>query len=264
VGLKTVLITGGSSGIGLGLSKKFASEGYRILWASLLEDELEMSKIAVQKEFPSVSIDSITIDLSRTEAPRKVYEWSKPFGQVDVLINNAGFGTYGYVNEIDMKRELDMINLNVLALYKLTRLFLNDMLSRNSGTIINISSNSSFETVPRLLTYSSTKAFVKHFTRGLSEELKMQKSSVKAITICPAAIKDTAFKSSGDMETVTTFNEGLATTTRDEVVNDVWKAFKKGQSFRVTGWKMRWLYAFNSLVPYSLYMYLTRRETEQK
>ena len=261
---KTVLITGGSSGIGLGLSKKFAADGFQILWASLIPEEIERAKAEMRNEFQGIDIQSMSVDLSKNLTPQKVYEWAKSVGNVDVLVNNAGFGTYGYLNDIDMSRELDMINLNVIALYKLTRLFLKDMIQMNSGTIINISSNSSFETVPRLLTYSSTKAFVKHFTRGLSEELKMQGSNVKAITICPAAINDTAFKTSGAMETVTTFNEGIATTTKDEVVGDIWKAYKKGQSFKVTGWKMRWLYALNSFVPYWFHMFLTRRETEKK
>jgi len=156
-----------------------------------------------------------------------------------------------------------MINLNITNLYLCTRYFLNDMIKRDRGTIINISSNSSFETVPKLLTYSSTKAFVKHFSRGLSEELKMQKSKVKVITICPAALRDTNFKKAGKMENVRTFDNGLATTTKEEAVSDIWKAFKKGTTFQITGRRMRWLYPLYSIMPFRMIMFLTKRESSE-
>ncbi len=262
--MKTALITGGSSGIGFGLSRKFAKEGYRLLWVSKPEYELAKAKEKILSEFPNAEIYTLAKDLSDQSAAKEVHNWAKQIGQVDVLVNNAGFGTYGFLQDIDIHREIDMINLNVLTLYSLTRYFLDDMLKRDQGTIINISSNSSFETVPRLLTYSSTKAFVKHFSRGLSEELKMQGSKVKVITICPAAIRNTGFKKVGKMENVRTFNAGLATTTVEEVVSDIWRAFKKGKSFLITGWRMRWLYPLYGIMPFRMIMFLTKRESSEE
>ena len=259
--MKSVLITGGSSGIGFGLSKKFAAEGYELLWIALSESEIESSKKELQADYPTCNIHSLTQDLSHSDACQKVYDWAKSIGEVDVVINNAGFGNHGYFNQIPLEKELAVIDVNLKALFLLTRYFLDDMISRNKGTIINISSNSSFETVPRMLTYSSTKAFVKHFSRGLNEELKMQGSDVKVITICPAAISDTNFRKVNDMDSVKTF-DGLATTTTKEVVNDTWRAFQNGKSFQISGWKMRWLYKLYGFMPFGLIMFLTKRETE--
>lgn len=259
------MITGGSSGIGYGISEKFAEEGCRLLWVSLFADELSEARDNLLKKYPNTEVHTLAKDLSKRPAALEMYNWARTIAPVDVLINNAGFGSYGYLQETDMDRELSMIELNAISPYLSTRYFLNDMLERDSGTIINISSNSSFETVPKLLTYSSTKAFVKHFSRGLQEELKMQKSSVKVITVCPAAIKDTKFKEAGQMKGVVTFEGGLVTTTKDEVVSDIWRAYKKGKEFMVTGRSMRWLYyTLNSLIPFSIKMYLTKKESSRK
>ena len=260
--MKKVLITGGSSGLGYGLSEKFAEAGYTLLWVAKPEEELERAKEKIVKKFPSLIVMTLAKDLTQEDACSEVYEWAKEYGPIDVLVNNAGFGTYGLLNTIPIERELAMIDLNVKALYMLSRYFLKDMVERDEGTFINISSNSSFETVPRLLTYSSTKAFVKHFSRGLNEELKMMGSKVKTITICPAAISDTPFKTSGDMAQVNTFSKGLATTNTQEVVKDIWCAFTNNKSYRVSGWKMRWLAKLNGILPFGLVMYLTKRETD--
>jgi len=135
----------------------FAKAGYHILWVSLLEDEIQASKKQLQVEVSDCKIDTLVQDLTQIDAPKKTYDWvfSNQW-KVDVLINNAGFGTYGFTNDIDMDRELNMINLNMVCVYKMTRLFLNDMVRENRGTIINISSNSSFQPTPKLNTYGAT------------------------------------------------------------------------------------------------------------
>ena len=139
----TVLITGGSSGIGYTISRHFAADGYRILWVSLLEQELREAREKLQSEYPDCEVQLLTQDLSEENGAQIVYDWCKAHQyQVDVLINNAGFGTFGFLQDISEERELAMIQLNVLNLYKMCRRFLPDMLQRNAGTIINISSNS--------------------------------------------------------------------------------------------------------------------------
>lgn len=136
------------------------------------------------------------------------------------------------------------------------------MIAINKGTIINISSNSSFQPTPKLSTYGTTKSFVNHFTRSVNEELKMQKSNVKVICVCPSAIKDTNFKKVGKMENVKTFN-GIAATTSEEVAKDVWNGFVKGKSFIVSGWKMRILYRVPGLIPYRIQQFLVRKEIKK-
>ncbi|MEM6965652.1 MAG: SDR family NAD(P)-dependent oxidoreductase [Bacteroidota bacterium] len=260
---KIALITGGSSGIGLTISKKFAAAGYQLRWVSLFANELLQAKGEVQEEFPNCHIVTLTLDLTRSDAAQNVLNWTqKNNWKIDVLVNNAGVGTFGFLEETNFRRELDMINLNLVNVYKMTRLFLQEMLQRNEGTIINISSNSSFQPIPKLNTYASTKAFITHFTRGLTEELKIKKSKVRVMCICPAAISNTNFKTTNQMSHIKTFN-GLVTTTAEEVAKDVWNGFTKGKDFVISGWKMRMLYRLINFVPYSVQQYLVRQEIQE-
>ena len=206
--MKTVLITGGSSGIGFEVSRYFARDGYQLLWVSKLATELENARKLLLEEQPAAKIHTLAIDLSKTTAPQSVFDWvNQNQWSVDVLINNAGFGTYGYTAKQSIEKELAMIHLNVLCVYQLTRLFLKGMIEKDAGTIINISSNSSFQPVARMNTYASTKAFVSHFSRGLQEELELQQSRVRVMTVCPSAIQDTPFRITGQMEGVKTFQD---------------------------------------------------------
>lgn len=262
--MKTVLITGGSSGIGLELSKYFAQDDYQLLWVALADSELESAKANLQAQFPNTIIHTLALDLSIADAPEQVYNWVQMNQwQIDVLVNNAGIGSYGFLSETNLEVELKMIHLNVLAVYRMTRLFLKDMQNRNAGTIINISSVSSLQAIPKMNTYASTKAFVKHFTLGLMEELKMMQSSVRMMLVYPAAIPNTKFRAAAKMERVKTF-QGLAYVTVEEVAKDIWNGFKKGKPIVVSGWKMRWIYAVQNYFPNWLLRFLIWREVEEE
>ena len=259
---KTALITGGSSGIGYTISKRFVKAGYDLLWVSLLPEELQDAKAQLQQQY-NCNIETLEKDLSQANAAKEVFEWVKQNNKkVDVLINNAGIGTFGFVNEIDIEKEINLINLNVITVYKLTRLFLSEMEQRNEGTIINICSSSTFQPLPKLSTYSASKSFISQFTRSISEELKIKMSKVKMICVCPAAIKDTNFKKVSNMEKVKTF-DGIATTTAEEVATDVWNGFIEGKDFIVSGKKMRMLYSVNNFIPYKLQQFLVRQEIKE-
>ncbi|MFK7932192.1 MAG: SDR family NAD(P)-dependent oxidoreductase [Saprospiraceae bacterium] len=245
----SILITGGSSGIGYELSKRFAQASYHLLWVALNEAEIANAKQQMQSEFPQVKIDTLTLDLSQPAAAQQTFDWVQSNGwQIDVLVNNAGFGTHGWEVEIPMEKEVQMIELHVLTLYKLTRFFLTDMYERDAGTIINMSSISSLNPIPKMAVYASTKAFVTHYGKSLNMELKKQGSKVRVMTICPAPIHDTAFKTSAKMENVRYWN-GLAATTKAEVADDIWRAFKGGKDVVLSGWKYRWLHFFSKLLP---------------
>ncbi|MFT5195522.1 MAG: short-subunit dehydrogenase [Cellvibrionaceae bacterium] len=260
---KAALITGGSSGIGFEMSKYFARDGYHILWVSLVADELEQAKAKLEGLVSGVKIDTLNLDLANAQSPQKTYDWCKGNNWVvDVLINNAGFAEYGFANQTDVGKEVAMIELNVMAVFKLTKLFLQDMVARDAGTIINISSNTSFQPVPKLATYAATKAFVSHFSQSLQEEMRMQEKKVRVMTVCPAAIANTNFKSAANMHRVKTF-DGLATTTAEEVAKDVWYGFKNGKTFVVSGARMRVLYALRNWVPYRLQQFMVRQELKE-
>jgi len=261
--MKIALITGGSSGIGLSMTKRFIQNGYAISWVSLFEEEALSAKKQLLVEFPKAAITYLIQDLSLPDAAQKTYDWVKSNNwTVDVLINNAGFATYGMSPSINMDKEVNMIELNVLNLYKMTRLFLKEMIANNAGTIINISSNTSFQPVPKMAAYAATKAFVAHYSQALNEELKELNSKVKVITVCPAAIKDTKFKVAAKMEKVKTF-EGLAATTREEVAADVWNAFKNGKDFIMTGAKLRRIHPLTKILPKFLLNFLMKQELSE-
>gem|GEM_PF-462740 len=260
---KTVLITGGSSGIGYELSKYFVIEGYRILWVSKPKDELSQSKDKLYAAHKGADIYTLTQDLSLSDGPTKVKDWVIGHGwHVNVLVNNAGYGTYGYVKDQDIQKELSMIDLHIKTLYHLTRLFLDDMIKADEGTIINLSSISAFQPIPKMCTYASTKAFVKHFSLGLQEELRMTGSNVNVLSACPAAISNTPFKSHEDMHHVKTF-QGIAATTVEEVGADIWSAFNKKKDLQVSGKKARRLMILNKLLPLSYQKKLIKQETEK-
>lgn len=260
---KTVLISGGSGGLGYAISIYFAHNNYRILWVSHSEEELKHSKNKLIDEIPSSQIETFVADLSIENGAQRVYEWIKVNNwSIDVLINNAGFGTFGYFNEANIEKEKAMIRLNVFNLFQMTHLFLDEMMQKEKAAIINISSNSSFIPLPKMLTYSSTKAFVTHFSRGLREEIKQQKSKLRIITVCPAAISDTAFKTQGNMSRLKTF-KGLATTSSREVARDIWKAYTGNKDFVVSGKKMRFLYLFYSLIPFRVLQWIANMELKE-
>jgi hypothetical protein len=260
---KTVLITGGSGGLGFAISTYFAHNNYRILWAALSLEELNDGRKRLLQSIPSSQIETLVVDLSKENGAQKVYEWTKEnHWEVDVLINNAGFGSFGYFNQLPYEKEKAMIQLNVLNLFQMTHLFLGEMMKKENACIINISSNSSFIPLPKMLTYSSTKAFVTHFSRGLREEVKQQKSKLRIITVCPAAISDTAFKTSGNMSHVKTF-KGLATTTTQEVARDTWKAYTGKRDFVVSGRRMRFLYLFYPLIPFRVLQWIAGMELKE-
>jgi short-subunit dehydrogenase len=247
--MKNVLITGGSSGIGFEISRRFAQNGCNIFWVSLEKEELIAAKKSLQGALPDIQVEYLVQDLSLEDGVEFVSKWVASKGIIiDVLVNNAGYGCFGFTSSISREKEENMIQLNVFSLYRLTRFFLDEMMNRNEGTIINISSNTSLQPVPKMAVYSATKSFVSHYSQSLSMELEYQKSKVKVITICPAAIRDTKFKSKAGMDHIKTFN-GLVTTDKNEVADDVWKAYDRGINYRLSGLKLRLSYPLMSILP---------------
>ena len=172
------LITGASSGLGKDFAFKLSKLGYELVLVSRDIDKLEsvQSKIKTNCEIEA-------IDLSDKENVYKLYDKYK--GQIDLLINNAGFGECGYFSKTDLENDINMINLNVVALHMLTKLFLKDFISKNKGNILNVASLASFEPGPLMATYYSTKSYVYNLTMAIYEELRREKSNVHVSVLCP-------------------------------------------------------------------------------
>ncbi|MBR1416723.1 MAG: SDR family oxidoreductase [Bacilli bacterium] len=177
------LITGASSGIGRDIAYYLASKGYDLILVARREDRLK----EVQKKV-SVNTKIIPMDLSIEKNVYKLYDMTKD-ENIDMLVNNAGFAVFGFTSKNDIDKEIQMMNVNINALYILTRLFLNDFIKRNSGYILNVGSSAGFLAGPKLNTYYATKNFVVKFTLGLYEELKHQKSNVHVSVLCPGPVE---------------------------------------------------------------------------
>ena len=261
--MNSVLITGGSSGIGLEISKRFAQKKYQICWVSLFEEEVELARKELLNEFQNTDIRHFIQDLSKEHGAQNILDWVIDNNlNIDVVINNAGFATYGMSSEIPMAKEVNMIQLNVMSVYKMTRLFLDYLKAKKKGTIISISSNTSFQPVPKMTAYAATKAFVSYYGQGLQAELKEQNSKIRILTVCPAAIKDTNFKVAAKMEKVKTF-DALIATTKKEVADDVWKAFINGSTYIITGAKLRNLNWLTKILPKFILMKLMKDELSE-
>lgn len=188
---KTALVTGATSGIGLALSKVFAHEGYNVVLVARDSERL----LARAKEINltcGVSVSVIAADLSLPTGPIEVCRELEYHGvAVDVLVNNAGAVLHGYFAATDWQEEMAMISLNVLALTRLTKLLLPDMLSRGEGKILNVASTAAFQPGPLMAVYFASKAYVRSFSEALREELRG--SGITVTTLCPGPTRTKLF-----------------------------------------------------------------------
>lgn len=192
---QTVLITGASSGIGFELARCFARDNYRLALSARPGAELQEAAQQLQQEFAGLQTVVIPADLSTHEGPRQLYEETQRQGlQVDVLVNDAGFGEAGLFVETDLEKEAGIVHVNVLALMTLTKLFLREMVTRNAGRILQVGSVVSFLPNPRQAVYAATKAFVLSFSEALQQELKEMKSEVTLTILCPPATETDFFR----------------------------------------------------------------------
>ncbi|MCI5835437.1 MAG: SDR family oxidoreductase [Firmicutes bacterium] len=182
------LITGASSGIGRDMARILSSNGYDLILVARRKDKLEALKKELQAE---VSI--ICMDISSTFNCMKLYNKVKK-ENIDILINNAGFGLFGEFNSTNLDKELDMIDVNIKSLHTLTKLFLNDFVKKDSGYILNVASSAAFLPGPLMATYYATKAYVLRLTSSINEELRRNKSNVYIGVLCPGPV-NTEFNS---------------------------------------------------------------------
>ena len=176
------LITGASSGIGREMAYYLASLNYDLILVARREDRLKEIKEKVK-----TNVKIIPLDLEKEENVFKLYDLTKK-ENIYMLINNAGFGLFGFTDKTDLKREIEMINLNVKALHILTKLFLVDFVKRDSGYILNVGSSAGFLAGPKLNTYYSTKNYVVKYSMAIYEELKHENSNVHISVLCPGPV----------------------------------------------------------------------------
>jgi short-subunit dehydrogenase len=182
-GKLTALVTGASGGIGLELARLFAADGHELVLVARSEEKLA-SLAAELNARHKARARVIAADLARAEAPREIFEGLRAEGvRVDALVNNAGIGSYGLFAETDLRAELDLLQINVVALTHLTKLFLPAMIARRRGYVLNVASTAAFQPGPLMAVYYASKAYVLHLSEALSNETKG--TGVTVTALCP-------------------------------------------------------------------------------
>jgi short-subunit dehydrogenase len=194
---KYALVTGASSGIGYELAKLFAQDGKNIVVAARSQDRLEKLKTEIENK-SGTKVIVLPKDLSNPNAPQEIFsELERKNVNVDVLVNNAGFGLYGLFYQTELQEELKMIQVHVASLIHLTNLFLKQMIENKSGWILNVASGAGFAAFPLWSMYSATKSFILIFSEALANEL--HGTGVSVTCLCPGPT-DTRIWEKGGMQ----------------------------------------------------------------
>lgn len=234
------LITGASSGIGREFALYLAELGYDLIICSRSTDKLN----ALKDEIKNVSVRVITIDLSRESDAFDLYEHLKE-EDIDVLINNAGFGAFGKFLDVQLEREVELIHTNVSSVHILTKCFLKDMQSKNSGLILNVGSMAGFSAGPKLSSYYASKNYVVRLTQAINEELRRDGSKVKISVLCPGPV-ETNFNNVANVRFTT---KGL--NARD-VARYAFDKARQGKIIIIPGFLMKTVKFFEHFLPENL------------
>ena len=240
---KYTLITGGSGGLGLELARLFAKDGNNILLVSSNLDKLNNAKEGLLKEF-KVDIEVLALDLSNPSNFKFVKKFTDSKDMfINSLVNCAGFGDRTDFVEMDIDKQIQMVELNCNAPMYLMHAYLKDMIKANEGHILNISSIAGFVPGPFMSTYHASKAFLSNLSEGVERELKG--TGVKLTTVCPGPF-DSGFVSRAGNEY--TFSKIKPMTTL-KVAEISYKALKKNKSFKVIGFKNKLMMFLTRFAP---------------
>lgn len=235
--MPTVLITGASGGIGYELAKLFARDHHNLVLVARSGDKL--AQVAAELQPSGINVQTIALDLGTAEASRVLYDQLQREGTiVDVLVNNAGFGAFGDFADMPAQDILGQIDLNIIALTQLTKLFLPSMISRRSGRILNVASTAGFQPGPLMAVYYATKAYVISFSEAIANEL--QGSGVTVTCLCPGATH-TGFARRAGTEGSRLFKH-FGAMGAEAVARDGYRAVMKGRTLAISG-TQNWLVA---------------------
>ncbi len=181
------LVTGASSGIGRDIARSLAKHGINVILTARRRDRLSELKEELTREY-GVKVMYITADLSREEQCFALYDRVRKYN-IDILINNAGFGVFGKFTQTELAQELEMLDVNVKAFHILFKLFLSDFEKRNFGFILNTASAAGFIPGPWFSSYYASKAYIVRMTQAVREELRASRSGVSVSMLCPGPVE---------------------------------------------------------------------------
>ncbi len=257
---RLAVVTGASSGLGAEFARQLATRGYHLLLVARRLQRLEQLRSELERAH-GIRFEPWRADLAdepQTEELARRLETSPP---VDVLVNNAGFGTRGWFHSTDYARQVEMHKLHVLATLRLTRAVLPAMIARSSGAIINVSSVGSFFRSPGSVSYCATKGWMRDFTEGLRLELDELHSPVVVQALCPGF-------------TYTEFHDVLGSG-RDQVAKQLWmpadfvvreslRALESGKLIVIPGWRYKLIVAIGTRLPLSWRLWMERQSPHAK
>ncbi len=230
------LITGASSGIGLAMARYLSSVGCDLILVARNKEKLE----SIKEELGS-NVKIIVMDISTVQKVKELYVLTRK-DDIDILINNAGFGAFGEFKNTDLTNELLMIDTNIKALHVLTKAFLRDMEKKDSGYILNVASSAGFQPGgPLMATYYASKAYVRSLTLGIWGELKKRKSNVVISCLCPGPVDTNFNKTAGVSFSVKPLSS-------DFVAEYALKEMFKGKMVIIPGFKMKCAKFFSRFV----------------
>ena len=252
----TALVTGASSGIGRSLALRFARQGYDVVLVARRQASLEA--LAAEIHHLGRAAHFHAADLAQRGSAADLHGRLESVGTpVDVLVNNAGVGMRGRFDELSLDRQLAMIELNVVSLTALTRLFLPAMLERNVGGVLNVASTAAFQPGPLMSVYYATKAYVLSFTEAIAEEVAA--TELKVSCLCPGPT-ETGFAAEADLEQSRLFKGGAMSA--DDVARIGFDGWTAGQRVVIPGFSNRVGAFAVRLMPRRLVPKVTKRLNE--
>jgi short-subunit dehydrogenase len=238
------LITGASSGIGEEFARQLAAQGWSLILVARSQDRLEKVRSELMSAHMGIDVVAIPLDLTVSGAPADLFQRTQAAHlDVELLINNAGAGAFEEFASLDLPRIRQMLELNIVALVELTHLYLQPMMQRRRGGIINIASVAGFAPLPYSTVYAATKAFVKSFSEALFEEARQR--GVHVMAVHPGTTKTNFFRVAGESP----FSHRARMQTSAEVVRESLHAFERKKSSVVTGASNRLLIVILTLLP---------------
>jgi short-subunit dehydrogenase len=230
------LITGASSGIGKELAIELASRGYDLILVARRGLELKELK----KQLP-VNVKCYQLDLSDMKNIEYLYKQTRK-EDIDIVINNAGFGLFGNFSETDLTREFEMIDLNIKAVHYMTKLYLYDFIKKDKGHILNVASSAGFTAGPKMATYYATKNYVVSLSEGVREEFRKKRSNVRISVLCPGPVKT-------NFDNVAGVNFSLKGKSSEYVAKYTVKQLMKGKFYIVPGMDIKFLRFISGIIP---------------
>ena len=224
---KWALVTGASAGIGVALAEELAAGGTHLVLTARRKKRLEELAKDLRARH-NVKTEVVAEDLAEPSAPERIFAFTKERGiEIELLINNAGFGQFGELPLVDRQRLLDMVQVNCSAVVHLTRLYLPEMVKRRRGDVLILASTASFQAVPYISTYAATKAFDLLFAEGLAEEMKPY--GIRVCALCPGST-ESEFHAVAGQEKFQRKSE-----TAEKVARTGLKALAAGKTYVISG-----------------------------